>query len=60
MKEVLRFLLDVLKIMGEIFGFMWSRKLWWAFPVVSVLLVIGGLLVLAQATPLGPFIYALF
>ena len=60
MKEGLRFLLDVFKIMGEIFGFMRSKKLWWAFPVVSVLLVIGGLLVLAQATPLGPFIYALF
>ena len=47
-------------IAGELMGFLWERKLWWLIPMVFVLLVFGGLMVTAQSSALGPFIYTLF
>ena len=47
-------------IAGELMNFFWQRKLWWLIPMVAVLLVFGGLMVTAQSSALGPFIYALF
>lgn len=47
-------------IAGELLGFLWARKMWWMIPMVLVLLVFGGLLVTAQSSALGPFIYTLF
>ena len=47
-------------IAGELIGFLWKRKLWWLIPMVFVLLVFGGLMVTAQSSALGPFIYTLF
>jgi hypothetical protein len=47
-------------IAGELIGFLWQRKLWWLIPMVFVLLVFGGLMVTAQSSALGPFIYTLF
>ena len=47
-------------IAGELISFLWERKLWWLIPMVLVLLVFGGLLVTAQSSALGPFIYTLF
>ncbi len=49
-----------LGIAGELLSFLWQRKLWWLIPMVLVLLLFGGLLVTAQSTALGPFIYTLF
>ncbi|MBI4514428.1 MAG: hypothetical protein HY699_01250 [Deltaproteobacteria bacterium] len=49
-----------LGIAGELLSFLWQRKLWWMIPMVFVLLVFGGLMVTAQSTALGPFIYTLF
>jgi hypothetical protein len=47
-------------VAGEVLGFFWARRLWWLLPMVFSLLMLGVLIALAQATPLGPFIYALF
>ena len=47
-------------IMGEFVAFLWERKLWWMIPMVTVLLLFGTLMVLAQGTALSPFIYTLF
>ena len=47
-------------IAGELMTFLWERKLWWLIPMVAVLLVFGGLMVTAQSSALGPFIYTLF
>jgi uncharacterized protein DUF5989 len=47
-------------IAGELMAFLWERKLWWLIPMVFVLLVFGGLMVTAQSSALGPFIYTLF
>ncbi len=45
---------------GEILQMVWRRKLWVLLPPLLALLAVGGLLLLAQATPLGPLIYPLF
>jgi hypothetical protein len=47
-------------IASELMEFLWARKLWWLIPMVLVLLVFGGLMVTAQSSALGPFIYTLF
>ncbi len=47
-------------IAGELMGFLWERKMWWLIPMVAVLLLFGGLMVTAQSSALGPFIYTLF
>lgn len=49
-----------LETIGEIFAFLWQRKLWWMIPMVSVILAVGMLLVLTQGSAIAPFIYTLF
>lgn len=44
----------------ELFAFMAERKKFWLLPVFLMLVVIGGLLVLAKGSALAPFIYTLF
>ena len=58
--EMTKSLRTRLGIAGELLAFLWQRKLWWLIPMVVVLLVFGGLLVTAQSSALGPFIYTLF
>ena len=47
-------------VFGEVWQFIWARKLWWLAPIVLCLLVLGALLALASATPASPFLYTLF
>ena len=47
-------------VAGEFFGFLWKQRLWWLIPVVTLLLIFGVLLLLAQSSPIAPFIYTLF
>jgi NAD/NADP transhydrogenase beta subunit len=49
-----------LGILGELFSFLWQRKLWWLLPMIVMLLIFGVLLVLAQGSAIAPFIYTLF
>lgn len=49
-----------LLIIGDLFAFLWRRRLWWMIVLVAVLLVFAGLFVLAQSVPFAPFIYTLF
>jgi hypothetical protein len=49
-----------LGIVGELFEFLWARKLWWLVPMVMVLILFGVLLILTQGSALAPFIYTLF
>ena len=49
-----------LTIAGELFQFLWERKLWWLFPMVFILLAFGILLVMTQGSAVAPFIYTLF
>ena len=49
-----------LGIAGELFAFLWHRKMWWIMPVVFVMVVLGLLISFGSATGVGPFIYTLF
>jgi len=47
-------------ILGELFSYLWQRKLWWMIPMIVVLIFVVGLLIFAQSSPIAPFIYTLF
>jgi hypothetical protein len=51
--------LSRLGIIGELFRFLWARKLWWLIPMIIALLVFGILMLLASSSILAPFIYPL-
>jgi hypothetical protein len=50
----------MLSLLKELMAYMTARKKWWLFPVIATLLIVGGLLVLAQGSALAPFIYTVF
>lgn len=50
-------MIDFLK---ELWAFMKERKKFWMLPIIVILLLLGGLLVLAQGSAVAPFIYTLF
>ncbi len=50
-------MLDLLK---DLWGYMRERKKLWLAPIIIVMVVLGGLLLLAQGSAIAPFIYTLF
>lgn len=44
----------------ELWYFLKVRKKLWLAPLIFVMLLIGGLLILAQGSVVAPFIYTLF
>ncbi len=44
----------------ELWIFMRVRKKYWLFPVIVMMLVLGGLIVLSQSTAVAPMIYTMF
>lgn len=50
----------MLDLIVEIWRFLKARRKWWLAPIIFVLLLIGGLLVLAQGSALAPFVYTVF
>ncbi|MDA0830960.1 MAG: DUF5989 family protein [Proteobacteria bacterium] len=50
-------MIDILK---ELWRFLRIRKKLWMTPIIIVMLLLGGLLVLAQGSVVAPFIYTLF
>ena len=49
-----------MSILAELWAFMRVRKKYWLTPILLMLLVFGGLVILAQGTAVAPFIYTLF
>jgi len=47
-------------ILGELFAFLMKRKRWWLIPMIVVLVLFALLLVFAQSSVIGPFIYTMF
>lgn len=47
-------------VIGELFVFLKQRKKLWLAPIVLVMLILGGLLVIAEGSVVAPFIYTLF
>ncbi|MBZ1350161.1 hypothetical protein KZZ10_05840 [Alcaligenaceae bacterium LF4-65] len=44
----------------ELWAFLRVRKKLWLAPIIIVMVLLGGLLVLAQGSVIAPFIYTLF
>ena len=50
-------MIDFLK---DLWQFMRQRKKFWLAPIIVVMVLLGGLLILAQGSAVAPFIYTLF
>jgi len=44
----------------ELWLFLKVRKKFWMLPIISLLVIFGGLIVLSQGSAVAPFIYTLF
>lgn len=49
-----------MSIFRELWEFMRERKKFWLLPIIFIMVLLGGLLVLAQGSAVAPFIYTLF
>lgn len=49
-----------MEILKELWNFLRVRKKLWLAPIIFVLVILGGLLILAQGSVVAPFIYTLF
>jgi hypothetical protein len=49
-----------MSFLGELWSFLKVRKKLWLLPIILMMLIMGGLLVLAQGSAVAPFIYTLF
>jgi len=50
----------MLEFLIDLWGFMRVRKKFWLAPIFIVLLLLGGLILLAEGTAVAPFIYTIF
>lgn len=50
----------MLDLLGDLWSFMRERKKFWLAPIMLIMVLLGGLLVLAQGSAIAPFIYTLF
>ena len=44
----------------QLWRFLGARRKYWLLPIIIIVVVLGGLLVLAQGSAVAPFIYTLF
>ena len=49
--------MDFLK---EFFEFLKIREKYWLLPILVILLIFGGIIILAQGSAIAPFIYTIF
>ena len=49
-----------MEFIKELWAFLRIRKKLWLAPIIIVLLVLGGLLLIAQGSVMSPFIYTMF
>lgn len=50
----------MMSLLKELWRYMRERKKFWLLPIVIVMVILGGLIVLAQGSAVAPFIYTLF
>lgn len=46
--------------LAELWRFMRARKKFWLLPILTMMVVFGGLVVLTKGSAVAPFIYTLF
>lgn len=49
-----------MSFLREFWDFLKTRKKFWLVPLILMMLLVGGLLILAQGSAVAPFIYTLF
>ncbi len=49
-----------MEFLKELWTFLKIRKKIWLSPIIIVMLILGGLLILAQGSVIAPFIYTIF
>jgi hypothetical protein len=49
-----------MSFLKELWRYMRARKKYWLLPILIVMVILGGLIVLAQGSAVAPFIYTLF
>lgn len=49
-----------MSFLKELWAFMRARKKYWLIPIILMMVIVGGLLALAQGSAVAPFIYTLF
>ena len=49
-----------MSLISELWAFLRVRKKLWLLPIVVLMLLFGGLLIVAQTSAVAPFIYTLF
>lgn len=49
-----------MSLIKELWAFVRSRKKYWLFPIIVMMVALGALVVLAQGSAVAPFIYTLF
>jgi hypothetical protein len=50
----------IMELLKELWEFLRVRKKLWLAPIIAVMLILGGLLILAQGSVIAPFIYTIF
>ncbi len=49
-----------MEFIKELWSFLRERKKLWLAPIIIVMIILGGLLILAQGSVVAPFIYTIF
>ncbi len=50
----------MLELLQDLWAFMRQNKKFWLAPIIVVMVLLGGLIILAQGSAVAPFIYTLF
>jgi hypothetical protein len=50
----------MVELMQDLWAYMRERKKFWLAPIIIVMVLLGGLIILAQGSAVAPFIYTLF
>mgnify|MGYP001196019846 FL=1 len=49
-----------MEFLKELWTFLRIRKKLWLAPIIIIMIILGGLLIIAQGSMVAPFIYTLF
>ena len=49
-----------MEFIKELWAFLSIRKKLWLAPIIIIMVIFGGLLILAQGSVVAPFVYTLF
>ncbi len=49
-----------MSFIAELWMFLRVRKKFWLLPILAMMVIFGGLLVLAEGSAVAPFIYTIF